>query len=56
MQKINKTKMKQISGGALSLNGTIINSLIRYINVFFEIGKALGSAIRRNKAGTICPV
>lgn len=56
MQKINKNKMKQISGGALSLNGTIINSLIRYVNVFFEIGKALGSAIRRNKAGTICPV
>ena len=56
MQKINKNEMKQISGGALSLNGTIINSLIRYINVFFEIGKALGSAIRRNKAGTICPV
>jgi hypothetical protein len=56
MIKVNKNKMKQISGGALTLNGTIINSLIRYVNVFFEIGKALGSAIRRNKSGSICPV
>ncbi len=56
MNKLDKKTMQKISGGAFTWNGTVLNSFIRYVNVFFEIGQALGTAIRRKMSGSICKV
>ena len=56
MKKIRKNEMQMICGGALSWNGSILNSFIRYVNVFFEIGQAFGSAIRRKISNAYCKI
>ncbi len=56
MKKINQNEMKMICGGAISWNGSLLNSFIRYVNVFFEIGQAFGSAIRRKINNAYCKI
>ena len=42
------------AGGTIS--GTIINALVRGVTFALELGRSLGTAIRRAKNKTICPV
>ena len=56
MNKLDKKTMQKISGGAFTWNGTVLNSFIRYVNVFFEIGQAFGSAIRRKISNAYCKI
>jgi len=51
-----KEELVLVVGGASSLSGTVLNAVIRAVNVAFEIGRALGSAIRRIKTGQTCSV
>jgi len=44
--KLNNEELFQIAGG-LSFNGTIVNALSRAIETVLEVGRSLGSAIRR---------
>lgn len=53
MTKLNKEDMLVINGGA-GINGTWINSLVRCVTIFFEVGQSLGTAIRRSMSGSIC--
>jgi hypothetical protein len=50
-----KEELVLVVGGS-SLSGTVLNAVIRAVNVAFEIGRALGSAIRRIKSGQRCSV
>ena len=55
MSKLNKEEMLVVNGGA-SINGTWINSFVRCVTIFFEIGQSLGTAIRRKMRGRISKV
>lgn len=52
MKKLNETQMKQISAGAI--NGTLLNAILRGVNVFMDAGRNFGSAIRRMTSGKLC--
>jgi len=55
MTKLEKQEMLTINGGA-TINGTWINSFVRCVTIFFEIGQSLGTAIRRSMSGSVCKV
>lgn len=44
--------MLTIVGGAIS--GTLINSIVRIINAALDVGRSLGTAIRRVASNKIC--
>lgn len=52
---LNKNELIKINGGG-SISGTVINALVRGINSLLELGRSLGSAIRRAQSGNICPL
>lgn len=53
MQYLNKNELLEIKGG-ISINGTIINSFVRGVNVFLELGRSLGTAIRMLTENKTC--
>ena len=52
MKKLNENEMKNISAGSIS--GTLYNAFIRGINVFVDVGRYLGSSIRRLFDHNLC--
>ena len=53
MRELGKEELKQIYGGAIS--ATLFNAFVRGVNTFFEVGRSLGSAVRRIFSKDICP-
>ncbi len=51
--QLNNQELIMISGG-LSLSGTLINSISRGINSLLEVGRSLGTAIRRIISKNLC--
>ncbi len=47
-------ELMNIYGGAIS--GTFINSIIRGINSFLDLGRSVGTALRRIISRNICPL
>ena len=43
----------EISGGA-DFNGNLLNALSRLVNTILELGRALGSSLRRSRSGKSC--
>lgn len=54
MRELNKDELRQICGGAIS--ATMINAIVRGVNYFLEVGRSLGTAIRRVISKNICVV
>lgn len=54
--KIENNELKLIIGGASILNGTLLGNIYKIGTKIFEIGQALGSAIRRGRRGILCPI
>ena len=52
--KLNEMQMRNIYGG--SITGTMINSIVRSINSLLDLGRSLGTAIRRISGNKICPI
>ena len=52
--KLTNFELKQIRGGASSIS-SLLNSLIKGFNSFMDIGRYLGSGIRRIIDKNICP-
>jgi hypothetical protein len=52
---LEKEELLKVVGG-ISITGTLINSLCRGINSILEVGRSLGSALRRIKGGNMCPI
>jgi len=48
---IDDIELKQIIGG---VSATLINSVVRALEFIFELGKNIGSIIRRRIDGTKC--
>jgi len=55
MKRLKNEEMMQITGG-INWNGTIINALAKAVNTLLELGRALGSSIRRIAGGNYCPI
>lgn len=55
MNILKRDELLQIIGG-VSISGTLINSFVRGINAILEVGRSLGSAIRRIVDKNICPL
>ena len=52
MQKINNEQLKNIKGGTIS--SAVLNAMMRTISVMFDLGQAVGSAIRRAMGKNYC--
>lgn len=55
MSEINCENLKKIEGG-FNLNGTVINYAVKGVQIIFEIGRSIGTTIRRTISGNICPL
>ena len=53
MKKLTKEEMVNLSGGA-TITGAFLSSLIKGIDIILELGRSLGSAIRRGSGGKLC--
>lgn len=53
MKKLTKQQLANISGG-VNISGTLINAIIKGINSFLDLGRSIGTAIRRVQTGNIC--
>lgn len=51
--EIKKQELLMIIGGA-GISGAIINALVRGVNCLLELGRSLGTAIRRIGSNTLC--
>lgn len=49
-----ESELKSIIGGASYTSGNFINSLVRMINIFLELGRNVGSAISYAKNRRTC--
>lgn len=52
---LEKQELLQVVGG-ISITGTLINSICRGVEAIMDVGRSLGSAIRRAIGGSICPL
>ncbi len=50
-----KEELVLVVGGASSITGTVLNAVIRAVNAALEVGRSLGTAIRRIKTRQVCP-
>lgn len=53
---LNKEELLSISGGAVKWNATFFNALARCAETLLDLGRSLGSAIRRIGSNNLCPV
>ena len=51
--KLTNTELKTIIAGA-TVSSSLINSILRGINIFMDVGRYLGSSIRRLISKEIC--
>lgn len=51
MQKLNKQELNMISGG---ISGTVLTAIVNGVQLIYDLGKSLGSAIRRFTTGRYC--
>lgn len=52
MKVLNEKELINISGGLIS--GTLINSILKGINIIVDLGRSLGTAIRRLQLNSFC--
>lgn len=55
MIKLTNKEMMNLYGGA-NITGAFLSSIIKGINVILELGRSLGSAIRRGSGGKLCSI
>lgn len=55
MITLKEQELKQIVGG-INITGTIINSIVDAIKIALEVGRSLGTAVRRITSKGICVI
>ncbi|HIU40689.1 MAG TPA: hypothetical protein IAB68_05260 [Candidatus Aphodocola excrementigallinarum] len=53
--RLNKNELKMIKAGA-SISATLVNALIKGFTTFMDVGRYLGSSIRRLFGNSACPL
>ena len=56
MIELNNKELMDIVGGANWLTAAFFNAAARTIETVMDIGRSLGSAIRRAFSGKVCPI
>lgn len=58
MIKLNDEELKKIMGGGITsyLSATFLNAAARAINTVLDLGRTLGSTIRRTLSGQYCKI
>ncbi len=52
--KLDKEQLQNIRGG-INITGTMVSSFVRILDIFLDVGRSFGSAIRRIKDHNACP-
>ena len=55
MKELEKYELLNVTGGA-SWSGSLFNSIARAIDTVMDVGRSLGSAIRRIANGSLCSI
>lgn len=55
MEEIKKDEFSYIEGG-INVSGAVINAFTSAIKIVLELGRSLGSAIRRGGSGKMCGI
>ena len=55
IKKLNKKELRELYGG-LSISATIITAFTNGIKTIFNIGKSLGSSVRRLSERKLCEI
>ena len=55
MRELSNKELMNIEGG-VSFSASLLNAASRAISTLLELGRNLGSAIRRSINGSVCPV
>lgn len=55
MKKLTNEELFYVYGG-LSISGNMISSMVRGMSLFLDLGRSLGTAIRRIAASSLCPL
>lgn len=53
--EIKKEELMIINGGG-TITGTLLNAIARGINAFLDLGRSLGTAIRRIGSNSLCQI
>lgn len=51
---IKEEELTNITGGATSISGTLINAICKLVNTLLDLGRTVGSAIRTAQTGRKC--
>ncbi len=54
MKELSKEQLLNITGGAIT--ATLINAIVRGVSVFLDVGRSVGSALRRLISGNKCSI
>ena len=55
IKMLNKQELLAVTGGG-TITSSMLNAIARGISTITDLGRALGSAIRRMVSGKICPI
>lgn len=47
-------ELYDITGGALAFNSSLLNAIVAGAKIVLEIGRSLGSALKRSTSGNTC--
>ena len=56
MRELNNKELMSVEGGANWLTASFLNAAARTIETVMDIGRSLGSAIRRALSGKVCSI
>ncbi len=54
MERVKEEELKNISGGGITFNATYLNAIYKISSLLFDIGRELGSSIRRISSNQVC--
>lgn len=54
MIELKKEELLDISGGANWFSASFLNAISRAVNTLIDLGRSLGTSIRRSISGQIC--
>ena len=54
MREIEKEELLTISGGGINFSGTVINAITGAVRIVLEVGRSLGSSLRRSLTNRLC--
>jgi hypothetical protein len=56
MMILTKEELLEIDGGAIRFSGVLVKETLKCFNFVLELGRNLGSAIRRYKDNNLCKI